>query len=197
MFSKEVQGNLEKYCSNIIKWNKVYNLLSNSQTEKEIWDRHVLDSTQIFEHIPANSKVIVDFGSGAGFPAVPCAILSQENDESKKFIMCESINKKANFLEDTGRLLGLKNIEVRCERIEAIKDIKADIITARAFAKIHEIFEISENFIQPKTKFILLKGKNLEEEIKLAEKLFLFNYQIVNSKTGDGFIFIAENIKNK
>jgi 16S rRNA (guanine527-N7)-methyltransferase len=191
--SKSVQEKLEKYCSNMIKWNKAYNLLSNSQTESEIWDRHILDSTQIFEFIPKTAEVIVDLGSGAGLPVVPCAIMAEGN--AQKFIAIESINKKTTFLEDTARILGLKNFEVRNKRIEDVNDIKADVITARAFAKIDEIFAITKSLAKPSAKFILLKGKNIDDEIATANKSFSFDFQKISSKTGDGFIFIAENVK--
>jgi 16S rRNA (guanine527-N7)-methyltransferase len=196
-FSISTKEKLEKYCSNIIKWNRAYNLLSNSQNESEIWDRHILDSMQIYEYFPDSAKVIVDFGSGAGLPAIPVAVVSTEKNDGKKFILLESTTKKSLFLENTARLLQLKNVEVKCERIEKIKDIKADVITARAFAKISEIFEISKNYIHEDTKFVLLKGKNIEEEIALANGNFTYEYQIINSKTGDGFIFLAENVKHK
>jgi len=195
MISQKTKENLEKYCSNVIKWNKAYNLLSSSQTATELWERHILDSTQVFEHFPESAKIIADFGSGAGFPAIPCAIISKEKNDKKEYHLFESVNKKATFLEDTKRILELDNTNIHCKRVENFSDIKADVITARAFAKISEIFQISRDFLKPTTKFILLKGKNCDEETTEAKRKFNFDFQKINSKTGDGFIFIAENLE--
>lgn len=194
--SSTAKEKLERYSSNIIKWNTAYNLLSSSQDAQQIWDRHIVDSLQISEHIPQDVKVITDLGSGAGFPGIPCAIISDEKKLDQKFVLIESVGKKTNFLEDTSRILGLKNISVRNERIENIKDVKAEVITARAFAKIVEIFSISKNLQLPDTIFVLHKGKNVEEEIKEAQQKFSFDYQLINSQTGDGFIFLAKNVKD-
>ncbi len=195
MTSPEIQEKLDKYSSNIIKWNEAYNLLSASQNKEQLWNRHINDSLQIHEYIPAEAKTIVDLGSGAGFPAIPCAIVSKDKKLPHHFTLIESVGKKTNFLEDTARILGLNNVTVRNERIEKINDIKADVITARAFAKISEILVITEKMRKNDTIFILHKGRNAEEEINEANKSFLFDYQLVNSVTGDGFIFIAKNVK--
>ncbi len=188
---------LQKYCSNILKWNKAYNLISASQSESDIWERHITDSLQLYEFISGDNGLVIDLGSGAGFPSIPCAILASENNKNLKFLMIESVSKKALFLEDTIRLLELKNIEAKCDRIENLKNIKANIITARAFSKIDEIFDITKNYMQENTRYILLKGRNVQQEIDQALERYIFDYQLVNSKTGDGFIFIAENVKNK
>lgn len=195
-FDSITKSQLEKYCSNIIDWNEKFNLVSKSQIN-EIWQRHILDSAQLFEQLPNGAKKIIDFGSGAGFPAIVLATISEVKNDGKEYIMFESTTKKAKFLENCIKILGLNNAIVKNERVENCKNLKADIITARAFAKIDEIFKISKNFLTPNTKFILLKGRSVQEEIDLAKKKFNFEYQIINSKTGDGFIFVAENVKNK
>ncbi len=193
--SESVKEKLEKYSTNILKWNEAYNLLSSSQDKEHIWNRHILDSTQLHEHLPVNAKIIADLGSGAGFPGIVCSIMSQEKNLPHEYVLVESVGKKTNFLEDTIRILGLKNIKVRNERIEKVNDIKADVITARAFSKLLDIFIITKNIQKSGTVFLLHKGKNIGEEISEAKTKFSFDYQLVNSVTGDGFIFIAENVK--
>ncbi len=187
----ETQESLNKYCANILKWNKVHNLLSSSQTESALWQRHIEDSTQLAPHFSDAAETVVDYGSGAGFPAIVLAVMFPQ----KEFVLFESAGKKATFLQDTSRLLGLKNVSVKNQRIEENTDVKADVITARAFAKVDEIFIMAQSFMKPQTKFVLLKGKNIDAETAVAKEQFSFDYQNIASKTGDGFIFIAENVK--
>lgn len=189
--SPELRAQLEIYSQTITKWNKAYNLLSASQ--EDLWNRHILDSLQIFDDIK-EGKIIIDFGSGAGFPAIVCAIVSKLQNIQQQYILIESVNKKAQFLEEAARVLGLKNVKVICDRIENISDIKADIITARAFAKIDEIFDYAKNITSPNAKYILLKGKNLEAEILDAQKRYQFKYTSKPSITGDGFVFFADKV---
>jgi len=196
IISDPAKERLERYCANILKWNKTHNLISSSQ-KNDLWERHIIDSIRIYEYISEyNDILVVDYGSGAGFPALPCAIIAENDKKNIRFLMIESVNKKASFLSDTIRTLGLNNIEVKCDRIENIKDIEADIITARAFAKIDDIFSISEDYLKTNTRFLLLKGRNIQQEIARAQEKFTFDYKLVNSINGDGFIFIAENVKN-
>lgn len=54
-----------------------FNLVSNSTLECA-WERHFLDSAQLFKFIPPNAKIMYDFGSGAGFPGMVLAIMANE-----------------------------------------------------------------------------------------------------------------------
>ncbi len=195
-FPAQVKEKLDLFSATILKWNQAYSIIAHKEAE-DIWNRHILDSTQIFELLTGEEKVVADFGSGGGFPSIPLAIMAEEKNLLTEFIMFESVTKKTTFLEEAIRVLKLRNISVRNERIEKVKDVKADLVTARAFAKVIEIFKMAKNFRNEDTKFILHKGRNIEAEINEALQEFTFEHQLVKSITGDGFIFLAKNLKEK
>ena len=67
-FSDKKIQKIHKYIDLLLIFNKKYNLISKS-TEKEIWNRHILDSAQIIKYIDFNKgHILSDFGSGAGLP---------------------------------------------------------------------------------------------------------------------------------
>lgn len=82
-----------------------------------IFTRHIMDSLNplaLFEQPPAS---LLDIGSGGGLPGIPLAIAWPD----ARVFLLESRERKAGFLEQTVRLLGLRNVQVVCERLENLK----------------------------------------------------------------------------
>ena len=67
--SRETYKKLENYQTLVLEWNSKFNLISKS-TEMNIWERHMVDSLQLIKYISKEDKILLDLGSGAGFPAV-------------------------------------------------------------------------------------------------------------------------------
>ena len=195
----EQTNKLQQYKKLLLKWNEKINLIGKS-TEAELEKRHIQDSLQIIDLVKSKlvnpENTIVDFGSGAGLPAMVLAIML-EDLKNTKIIMCESNSKKCGFLINTIAELGLKNISVQNTRIEDIKNIKANIITARAFSELKNIFELSTNFTMPATQFVLHKGENLEKELFEASKNWEYKHTQISSITGLGKILTIEELKAK
>ena len=60
---------IELFVQEVLNYNKKYNLIS--KLEKDIWNRHVLDSAQLVKHIDhKNFNSLADLGTGAGFPGI-------------------------------------------------------------------------------------------------------------------------------
>ena len=72
--SRETLERFECYADLLVKWNARFNLVGRS-TLGDLWHRHMLDSAQLFEHLPPSVHRLVDFGSGAGFPGLVLAIM--------------------------------------------------------------------------------------------------------------------------
>ena len=72
--SRETMSQLEAYLALLEKWQRRINLVANS-TMVDVWQRHILDSAQLIKFYPANTKKILDVGSGAGFPGLVLAIM--------------------------------------------------------------------------------------------------------------------------
>lgn len=171
---------LERYMALVLKWQKAVNLVSNKEISF-LWDRHILDSAQLYFLISQEKKVLVDLGSGGGFPAVVIAILNKVlQGPLKKIILVESDNKKSVFLQEVSRHLGL-NLIILNKRIEDITDITADLITSRALADVEALLTLSRSFYTKETEFLLLKGKNIDDE--LLKISYICQYEKINSKT--------------
>jgi 16S rRNA (guanine527-N7)-methyltransferase len=165
LYLKNSQQDLEKYIELLKKWQKAVNLISFN-TLPDIWKRHILDSAQLYPLISMKNITLADMGSGAGFPALVLAILNKNNNGPiKKMFLIESDMKKTLFLKEVVRELGLP-VQILNKRIEHIKDIKADVLTARALSSLFDLLILGKNFIYSKTTCLFLKGENYEKEIK-------------------------------
>ena len=76
VFSKNTLQKFKIYQQILEKWQSKINLISHS-TVKDAFQRHFIDSAQLYPLIPSQTKTLMDLGSGAGFPALVLAILNQ------------------------------------------------------------------------------------------------------------------------
>ena len=73
-FNKKKLELTELFVQEVLSYNQKYNLISKN-SEKEIWNRHVLDSAQLVKHIDhKNFNSLADLGTGAGFPGIILSI---------------------------------------------------------------------------------------------------------------------------
>ena len=184
---------LQDYINLVIKWQKAVNLVSNKEISN-LWERHILDSAQLYFYLPTDAKVMVDMGSGGGFPAVVIAILNKIlRGNLKEIILVESDNKKAVFLKEVSRQLDL-NLIVLNERLENIQNIKADVITSRALGSVELLLEWGRAFYKNGTEFLFLKGSNVENELKNTKFIFK-NEKFESSVNKDGCILKITEVK--
>jgi 16S rRNA (guanine527-N7)-methyltransferase len=104
---------LSIYLDLLLKWNARTNLTAIRDPE-EIVRRHFGESLFAGQHL-GSCETLLDFGSGAGFPGLPIAILRPDIAVT----LAESQNKKATFLREAVRTLGLTT-EVWPSRVEAM-----------------------------------------------------------------------------
>ncbi|WP_263382702.1 16S rRNA (guanine(527)-N(7))-methyltransferase RsmG [Granulicella arctica] len=117
---------LSTYLDLLLKWNARTNLTAIRSPE-EIVTRHFGESLFAGRHLP-QARTLLDFGSGAGFPGLPIQLLRPE----LHVLLAESQNKKATFLREAVRTLGLQT-EVWAGRVEALPAERLfDVVTLRA-----------------------------------------------------------------
>lgn len=192
--SCETLMDLESYVEQLIHWNKTINLISQKSLA-EIWHRHIYDSYQIFFYFPQKAKYLIDFGSGGGLPAIVCAICAKHTQRPLHFMLIESDKRKAVFLRRISHILDLQ-ISVIDQRIEHVKPIKADIITARALAALPALFSYARPFLSDKTICLFPKGEHWLNEVKLARKYWYFDDILHPSKSESSAVILEiRNLK--
>jgi 16S rRNA (guanine527-N7)-methyltransferase len=105
---------LSAYLDLLLKWNARTNLTAIRDPE-EIVRRHFGESLFAARHLDPNTPTLLDFGSGAGFPGLPIALLRPDIQVT----LAESQNKKATFLREVIRTLNLPT-EVWPDRVETM-----------------------------------------------------------------------------
>ncbi len=182
------------YAEILREWSAKMNLVAPS-TLSDIETRHFADSAQLADVLPKNVNII-DFGSGAGFPGVVLAIMGWN-------VTCiESIGKKVQFLNAVKTELEIDNLTIFHGRVEKFlpafltknnkntgKNGAGFVVTARAFAPLIKILDYVRGI---NCRLFLLKGREIEKEIAIAKQKYKFSYELVPSKTGDGFIIIID-----
>lgn len=194
--SRETEQRLITYFTTLKKWNKKINLVSEKTIESS-WQRHFVDSAQIINLLPKNTKTIADLGCGAGFPGMVLSIIKADFDFCFETYLIESDAKKCAFLQEISRVCKVEKVKIINKRIEEVKDIKVNIVVARALAKLNILLDYSYNYITECSSCLFLKTQNIEDEILEAQKKWVFNYTLkpsISDKTGT--IIILENIKN-
>ena len=123
-----IAAQLSQYLDLLLKWNERTNLTA-IRDPKQIVQRHFGESLFAGRHLGRETRTLLDLGSGAGFPGLPMALLRPEIAVT----LAESQNKKASFLREAVRTLGLTNVEVWASRAESLPiDRRFDTVTLRA-----------------------------------------------------------------
>lgn len=190
--SQETIHNLSTYEDLLIEWNQKFNLIAAS-TVPQIWTRHFADSAQLAKFIPPQAKSLADMGSGAGFPGLVLAIMRPDLE----VIVIEATGKKADFLQTVVDKLKL-NVKVRRERVEAIKDLRADVVTARAMTALPDLLKYASQLVHKDTVCIFPKGKNAAEELTQAQKYWTFDVVTHPSQSDDsGTVLVLKKLVYK
>lgn len=179
--SRETSHKLETYKERLLLWNKKINLISKKSTD-DIWSRHFLDSAQVFSTLTTGQTKLLDFGSGGGFPGMVLAIIAAEKLPLMRVEMVESDQRKAVFLRDTVRFLGLSSV-VWSDRVENIVEMNSDVVTARALAPLKKLLFFSNRHLKKEGFCVFLKGESYKEEIKEALECWSFSIKIKESVT--------------
>ncbi len=182
------KAKFDRYAEMLRDWSSRMNLVAPS-TLADIETRHFADSAQLADVLPPDAHV-VDLGSGAGFPGVVLAILGWP-------VVCiESIGKKVAFLTAVRDELKLDNLTIYHGRVEnyiaALPRDEKIVFTARAFAPLVKILDY---VAKTGHRLFLLKGREIPAEISVAKQKYKFDYELIPSKTGDGFIIIIQKCR--
>ena len=124
----------------------------------------------------------VDFGSGAGFPGLVCAIAAKDHAPGLTFTLIESDQRKASFLREVARTTGVK-VKILVTRIEDAPPQNAQIISARALAPLAKLCEFSKPHMANDGIALFPKGRNHVAEQADADAGWTMNRDIWPSRT--------------
>ena len=161
---RALAGPLLAYLALLLRWNAAYNLTA-IRDPREMVAKHLLDSLAMHgatAPLAAAGGSLADLGTGAGFPGIPLAIAQP----GLQVALVESNGKKARFLREAIRHLGLGNATAVESRIEAFDAPAAfDAITARALATLPLILELGGHLPKPGGVLLAMKGVVPHDEI--------------------------------
>ncbi|HEY2446373.1 MAG TPA: 16S rRNA (guanine(527)-N(7))-methyltransferase RsmG [Rhizomicrobium sp.] len=176
------------------EWNARHNLVS-ARSFAEIWRRHMWDSAQLAEFIPADAKSLIDLGSGAGFPGLVLALLLRGRIGFRT-VLAEATRKKCEFLILAAARLEL-DVEIRNLRIEDAARESFDVVTARACAPLPRLLCYAQAFQGAKTLNLFLKGQSVADELTEAHKSWRIKLREEPSRSDpSGTILAIEDLRH-
>jgi 16S rRNA (guanine527-N7)-methyltransferase len=172
---------VELFAQEVLNYNQKYNLISRS-SEKDIWNRHVLDSAQLVKYIDhRNYNSLADLGTGAGFPGILLSIFYSDI-LTFHVKLYEKSQVKVNFIKYVIGKLELSNVNIYDNDYQS-HIIDTDYIVCRAFKKLPEILRISRETMKKPHKLIVMLGKSAQDELNKASKGMIYKYKLVPSIT--------------
>ncbi len=162
----------QRYYSEILAWNRRASLTSVTGPD-EVQTRHFIDSLTVLKGLRTGAlgsgTRLIDVGSGAGLPGVPLKIAFPET----AVVLLEANGKKAAFLEDLVRTLGLDGVEVvraRSEEAAHREDLREafDVVVSRAVALLDVLVEFTLPFCRVGGVAVAQKGADVDSELSRA-----------------------------
>jgi len=152
---------IQQYMAILLAWNDKVNLTA-IRDPREILYRHFCESMYGVVAGPVENCRLADVGSGAGFPGLPLKILRPD----LQVFLIESNIKKATFLAEVIRELGLTDTRVLVNRYEELGEEVAplDIVCSRAFGEFESFLSwVGSESVQAKEVILWIGARDLEE----------------------------------
>ena len=163
----------------LVEENTRQNLIAKGSLES-IWSRHIADSLQLLAYVPRETSLpLLDLGTGAGFPGLALAIARPDIP----VILVESRKKRIDWLKANVDRFGLQNCSVKGARLENVETVPVAVITARAFAPLGKLLDLSARFSTPDTVWLLPKGRSAAQELKEQPNMLRNMFHVEQSIT--------------
>lgn len=193
--SRETADDLIGFETLFKKWSKAINLASPNTLET-LWERHILDSVQVFKLAP-QAKQWLDLGSGGGFPGIVLAVILKQSGGAIRLV--ESNGKKSAFLRNALAQFQAPG-QVINARIESCYELiqVPEIITARALASLDKLFELTEPWMTKGAKALFQKGRDYQREVD--ESLINWKFDLIRHESAieaDSVILEISNLQRR
>lgn len=152
---------LGQYYELLLKWNDRLHLVAPCSPE-EFATRHVLESLLVLPHIGSGIH-LVDVGSGAGLPAIPCLVANAQ----LRGTLIDSSKRKAVFLREALNHLDLsQRVQVVAGRFQETVVSFADVVTCRAIDQFKAVLPELIAWARPGSRLLFFGGEDLFSEIR-------------------------------
>lgn len=175
--SAEQWARLERFATMLVAENEQQNLIAAS-TIPILWVRHIADSAQLLALDAGGEGLWIDLGSGPGLPGLVVAILSE-----RPMLLVESRKRRCDFLRAVVAELGLAHVEIAEAPLERVESRRAGTISARAFAPLDRLIDLSARFSTESTRWLLPKGRNAVKELALLPPTWQRMFHVEQSRT--------------
>ena len=185
--SAEQWARLERFAAMLVAESAQQNLIAAS-TIPILWVRHMADSAQLLALDRDRDGLWLDLGSGAGLPGLVVAMLSE-----RPMMLVESRKRRCDFLRAVVADLGLAHVEIAEAPLERVETRRAGTISARAFAPLDRLIDLSARFSTESTRWLLPKGRNAVKELASLPKPWQNLFHVEHSRTdADSRILVGQ-----
>ena len=151
------------YLQLLAEWNKAYNLTAIRDYPHMI-SHHLFDSLSVLPWI--HGRECLDIGTGAGLPGMILAMA----EPHRHWTLLDSNRKKIRFVNQVRLELGIDNVEIVCERVEAFRPARPPCtIICRAYASLDRIIKQAGHLLLPETRLLAMKGANCSNEVQALD----------------------------
>ena len=157
--------NFEEYYKFLVEYNEHVNLTAITDYDG-VYYKHFYDSLTLSLALDVTKPInLVDVGAGAGFPSIPNAIVFNNLNVT----IIDALNKRINFLNEALELTNCKAISARAEEYAAFHREEADVVTARAVARLNILAELCIPLVKVGGLFVAMKSVESEQEFLEAK----------------------------
>ncbi len=172
---EEGEARIRVFVEELLRWNRRINL-TGERDARGVLFRHVLDSLAAMRCLAGVGRLL-DVGPGGGFPGLPLKIFRP----GMELVMLEARRKRASFLSEVVRRMGLEGVRVIWGRFGEGKEVEQEIggrvgaVISRAAIPGWGLLAGAKEVVEDGGRVVLMKGelgaedaRRLEEELSRA-----------------------------
>jgi 16S rRNA (guanine(527)-N(7))-methyltransferase RsmG len=177
---------LAVYLDLLLRWQRRINLVGTASLA-DVWRRHFLDSAQLIPLLPPETPRLLDLGSGAGFPGLVIAIMTDI-----PVTLVDSDARKCAFLHEAARITAA-TVDIIPSRIESAPVAAAAVITARALSPLPKLLDYAAPRLAPDGVCLFPKGRSASAELTDAAKTWKMRVASIASRSDPDAMILRIN----